>query len=245
MDWSNPDMMPCNCGSRNITEISPAGPHTEWLCSQCGELLGEAFTGIDDRESSGPLEFAMSPWSRRQGLEAVFREKLRTPIHAERWRVRGKTLAAAIRKLAQELGTSQDFVTWLVGNHAISRALETLRREGVRLVFAGTDLDPESVKAWVTTFRRLVNEEATRYLLGDDWRNPLVYNDPRPVDHAERRVALEIELMLRSPRLTRLEQQTIRAYRAADDEREAAHRLGCSVSTLRKRLRRIGHKLSA
>jgi hypothetical protein len=67
MDWSDPDMMPCSCGSRNVTTIAPAAQHTEWRCSQCGKLLGEAFTGIDERESAGPSEFGMSAaqWQRK------------------------------------------------------------------------------------------------------------------------------------------------------------------------------------
>jgi hypothetical protein len=68
MNWTDPNMMPCQCGSRHVTEISPAElPYIEWRCAQCGELLGGVFNDLDERESPGPPEFVMSAlqWQRK------------------------------------------------------------------------------------------------------------------------------------------------------------------------------------
>jgi hypothetical protein len=234
--------LPCVCGSRLITRVH-SSRSTEWRCSGCDVLLGGGTNAYIEQESTGvlPLVFSQGQWV--QGLAGTVLRTLRYPIQPKRWRRNGHA-DRFIRALRERAPTQAPHVPLSRLIREVSRtALTIILPRMPQVAVRGFDLEPASWDQWQRTIRRLINEEVTRDLLGNDWRSSDRVREQPSTARAEFEASLRVQELLRHPLTTPGEFDVMRTFVEEDgDIHLIAQRLHCTPEAVRQHLYRIKTK---
>jgi hypothetical protein len=191
-------------------------------------------------EDSELPDLVFSPWQRRQGVDTIVTGVLRYPLQRRRW-------LAIYHRVQQELSDRADLhrrspadELWLAARTAFSLSLPHCPP----IALDGHDMDPGSRDSWARVIRRQINDLVTEDVLGLDWRQPRHRPRRSTVQQAERRIWVELDLLLMSAHLSQDERALVQALKLVDGSvTDAANALNLSADAAWQRLSRLRKKI--
>lgn len=185
-----------------------------------------------------PLVFSQSQWL--QGFAGTVLRVLRYPVQYKRWHRNNHAdrFIHALRERAPALAPRVPLSRLIreVSRTALTVILPRMSQVAVREF----DLEPASWNQWRRTLRRLINEEVTRDLLGNDWRSSDRVREQPSTERAELLAALKVQQLLSHSLTTQAEFYVMQTFVETDGDIDLiAQRLRCTPAAVRQHLYRI------